>query len=668
MVARSVALLLLLFLAHCSNNPYPDADGDRKVLYASFSSPPKTLDPAVAYSVVDHEVTGAVYDTLLEYHYLKRPYTLIPGLASAVPVAEATDDGHVLYRFGLRPGLLYGADPALSASAANGAGRTVVAADVAFALARLADPAVNSPVSANFGKIVGFDRFAELLQERREDPDFAQLPAHEQYAAAGGIPGIRALSPTELEIELEAPYPQILYWFAMPFTAPVPWEAIAHYDGRDGRDHFADHPVGAGPFRLVEYDRRRRIVLERNENWYGRRHPEWNAPGAVYPAAGEPGDAQQGLLAASGTPLPFLERIELRRDPESVPTFFKFTQGYYDASGLIRESFDRFIQEGELSAEMAGRGTRLSKSVQPDVYYLGFNMDDPIVGAPAGRRGRALRQAMSLAVDVAEYLRIFWNNRGVSAQSPIPPGIFGYRESYRNPFRSGDLEHAVELLVEAGYAGGLDPATGRPLRLSFDANDTSARARLQFQYFAERWRRLGLNVEVRATNYNQFQDKVRNGAYQIFSWGWVADYPDPENFLFLLSGPMSRTRSGGPNTANFSDPEYDRLFEAMRAMPNDTARLELIDRMLAIIERERPWIELYHREDYTLHHIWLKNVKAPGLSLPTAKYQDIDPGQRKRLRAAWNGPIRWPAYFGGILLFVGAIAAGRRNGGRGALK
>ena len=153
-----------------------------------------------------------------------------------------------------------------------------------------------------------------------------------------------------------------------------------------------------------------------------------------------------------------------------------------------------------------------------------------------------------------------------------------------------------------------------------------------------------LSSELQATNYNQFQEKVRNGAYQIFSWGWVADYPDPENFLFLLTSRMSRSRSGGPNTANFSNARYDRLFEEMKARENDAQRLAIIRKMIAILEVERPWIELYYPEDYALYHGWLHDVKPAGLAFPTAKYRDLDPILRERERRAWNQPVTWPAY------------------------
>ncbi|MEO8606214.1 MAG: ABC transporter substrate-binding protein, partial [bacterium] len=406
-------------------------------------------------------------------------------------------------------------------------------------------------------------------------------------------------------------------------------------------------------------------VLARNEDWYGIRHPEWRAPGAVYPSSGEPGDAAAGLLGAAGRALPFLDRIEFRRDPEQVPAFIKFIQGYYDTAPIIRESFDRLVHDGALTTDMTARGLQLEKTVTAGVYYLGFNMDDATVGAAAAERGRSLRQAMSLAIDADEFLRLFANGRGVAAQSPLPPGIFGYDADYRNPWRAPNLERAAARLVEAGYPGGIDPATGRPLRLTFDVYDTSARGLLQFQFLVEAWKRLGLDVEIAATDYNRFQEKVRSGAYQIFLWGWVADYPDPENFLFLLYGPMSRTASGGPNTANFADPRYDALFVRIRAMENGPQRLALIGDMRGLLEREAPWIPLYYPEDYALSQGWLANLKPPSLSIPFYKYLDVDAARRSELRSAWNQPVLWPAYAGLAAVAVGgvwAIASRRRAG------
>jgi len=665
--AFALAFGLGLAAFGCSNNPYPDADDTLRVFYTAYSEPPKTLDPQVAYSTVDHDVLSNIYETLLEYHYLKRPYQLIPGLVVDVPEAEPQPDGTVAYRFQLRRGVLFAEDPSFSLGGEGVVQRELLASDVAFGILRIADPAVNSPVLVPLSKISGLAAFGERLQKLRdEEPGFSSLRIDEQYRRAGPAAGVRATDPDRLEIVTQVPYPQILYWFAMPFTSPVPWEAVAWYDGEGGRPGFSEIAVGTGPFRLTRYDKRSRIVLDRNPDWWGARHPEWGAPSATYPTEGMPEDVARGALdpALAGRPLPFLDRIEMRLEKETIPAFAKFTQGYYDRSTIPKESFDQAVRNGALSPEMEARGMRLERAVRPGVFYLGFNMEDPVVGAAAGDRGRLLRQAMSLAVDVQEFLRIFLNDRGIPAQSPIPPGIFGYDEEYRNPFRTPDLARARALLAEAGYAGGIDPETRRPLRITFDTGDTSVQSRLRYLYFIDAWKRLGLDVELAATNYNQFRDKVRRGAYQLFMWGWVADYPDPENFLFLLWSELAQSNGGGPNTANFADPRYDALFHDMKDRENDGRRLEQIAEIRSLLEHERPWIELFHPEDYALVHGWLQGFAPMGLPVPTWKYHAVDAEARAEQRTAWNRPVRWPLAAGGVLavaLLVPGIVTWRRE-------
>jgi ABC-type transport system substrate-binding protein len=644
LVRFAAVALLLPLLATCTNNPYPDADDARAIFYTFFDDPPKTLDPQVAYSVNDHAVIGNVYDTLLEYHYLKRPYTLIPGLLEEIPQPEPQPDGRVAYRLRLRDGLLFHPDPCFEHFAAGAGQRPVRAADVLFAFQRIADPAVGSPVLETLVKIDGLREFSEALAKRREaDPGFAARRIDEQYREVGRVSGLEPLSDRELRLVLHEPYPQIRFWLAMPFTSPVAWEAVAFYDGKDGRDLFSEHAVGTGPFRIVRYDKRAVIALEREPSWYGARQP--GAPGTVYPTEGEPGDAEAGFLDDRvGKPLPFLDGIEFRREKESIPLFTKFLQGYYDLSAIPQESFDRMVREDTLSPEMQAEGMRLVKAAGPDVYYIGFNMDDPVVGTQAGERGRKLRQAMSLVVDAEEYTRIFTNGRGIPAQSPIPPGIFGYDPEYRNPFRRVDPARAAELLAEAGYPKGIDAQSGRPLRLTFDSPSTDTRSMLIFQFWVGAWRRLGLDVEIAATDYNQFQDKIRRGAFQIFQFGWVADYPDPENFLFLLWSGMARSKNGGPNTANFQNAGYDALFAKMKARDDDAERLRLIHEMRSLLERERPWIEIVHSERYGLYQSWMSPPKPVGMAFSVDKYRRIDPARRAEKRRDWNQPIRWPAY------------------------
>lgn len=657
---RLIALVLLLpaalLLPACNNNPYPSADAETGTYYTSYSGAHRTLDPAEAYNVSAHHVTGLVYDTLLEYHYLKRPFTLIPGLATEVPKAQPQADGGVLYRFRMREGVGYSEDPCFAPGPEGLRTREATAEDIAYQLQRLADPELKVQVRDAFARIRGFRAFMQALDERRKaDPAFARRSTREQYRLLGGMEGVRVTGRYELEIELSEPYPQILYWFATEFTTPVPHEAVEYYDAEEGRDRFADHPVGTGPYYITDYQKRLRILLERNPHWYGLRHPD--APGARYPETGEPGDAEAGLLdpGTVGRGLPFIDRIEFRLEKESIPLFNKFLQGYYDRSGIIKESFDQVVQNDRLTPEMEALGISLRKATSPSVFYLGFNMEDEVVGAPAGHRGRLLRRAMSLAVDSGEWIRLFLNGRGIEAQNPVPPVLAGYPARYRNPYRQVNLERARALLAEAGYPEGIDPATGKPLHLTFDTYTVSSQGLLEREFFLQAWRKIGLDVELAATTYNEFNAKVERLAYQLFFWGWSADYPDPENFLFLLTCDMRRSKHGGPNTSNFCDPRYDALFDRMEVMPDGPEREAVIREMLTVLEQERPWVELFHRVDYSLTHPWLSNVKPFGMSYPMYKYYELDAQRRAELRTERNRPVLWPAFALAGVFLVGVL-------------
>ena len=315
------------------------------------------------------------------------------------------------------------------------------------------------------------------------------------------------------------------------------------------------------------------------------------------------------------------------------------------------------VVEDRLSPEMAARGMALEKTVTPAIYYLGFNMDDPVVGAPAGVSGKFLRQAMSLAID-SENTRVF--SRTVAGCRPtrsFPPASSATTRTTRIPTGRWISIGAASSWLKRATREGSIRETDKPLRLTFDVSDTSSQAVLRFTWFVNQWRKLGIDVRLDATNYNQFQAKVRNGAYQLFMWGWVADYPDPENFLFLLTTGMARSVSNGPNSANFQDPRYDALFKQMETAENGPGRRETIEQMRSILEEERPWIELFYPEEYSLFHGWLANVKPAGISNPTLKYRDLDVVARRDAREGWNQPVMWPAYALAVLVVVLVVPA-----------
>jgi ABC-type transport system substrate-binding protein len=289
-------------------------------------------------------------------------------------------------------------------------------------------------------------------------------------------------------------------------------------------------------------------------------------------------------------------------------------------------------------------------------------------GGEAAERARKLRQAISIAIDQEEFISIFQNGRGIAAQSPIPPGIFGYREGRAgiNPYmyewvdgrpQRKSVDYAKQLLTEAGYPNGRDARTGEPLVINLDSTATGVGAKSRIDWVVKQFQKIDVQLVVRSTDYNRFQEKVRKGNTQLFYWGWNADYPDPENFFFLLYGPQSKVKSQGENAANYANPEYDRLFEQMKAMDNGPGRQAIIDRMLEILRRDAPWVWGFHPKDYTLHHQWLGDRKPTKVGNNTLKYQRIDAALRERLREQWNRPVLWPVAAVVLLLVVSVLPA-----------
>ena len=719
------ALLLAGLLSACDgglwNNPYPAADEGKSIFYTAFTERPKHLDPAQAYSENEYEFLAQIYAPPLQYHYLKRPYQLVPLAASIMPTVRYWDKQHrplpdtataeqiaySVYEIHIKPNMRYQPHPAFARDAAgkpeydhltshdlrdihalsdfpHSGTRIVTAADYAYQIKRLAHPQLHLPIFGVMSEyIVGLKEYAAMLQqELKKNPDaFLDLNKYP-------LPGVQVIDEHTYRIKVYGKYPQFAYWLAMPFFAPMPPEAERFYAqaGMRERNLILDWwPVGSGPYYLSENNPNQRMVLTRN--------PYYDSE--TYPAEGETGDAAAGLLADAGKPLPLIDQIVFTREKESIPYWNKFLQGYYDASGISSDSFDQAVQvnvggEATVTDAMRAQGITLSTAVATSTMYTGFNWLDAVVGESCAsvavcdpERARKLRQAIAIAVDFEEFVSIFANGRGVTAQSPIPPGIFGYRDgeaginhyvydwvdggvnsasslpdsglpTFGAPKRKS-IETAKRLLAEAGYPGGVDAQTRQPLVINLDTTANGVGDKSRLDWLRKQFNKINVQLVARSTDYNRFQDKIRKGDTQMFYFGWNADYPDPENFLFLLSGAQSKVSKGGENAANYSNPEYDKLFEQMKNMENSPARQAIIDRMLEIVRRDSPWLWGFHPKNYVLQHSWLSNVKANVMANNKLKYWRVDAQRRAALRRDWNQPVRWPLWLGAAALLLFGI-------------
>jgi oligopeptide transport system substrate-binding protein len=697
--------LLVVLLSACSgglwNNPYPASDQGKSIFYSAFTERPKHLDPAQAYSENEYVFLAQIYAPPLQYHYLKRPYQLVPLAAVKMPTVRYLDKHHrplpdtapakeiaySVYEIHIKPGMRYQPHPAFAriASTTNAQGkpeydhltpddlrdihalsdfphtgtRTVTAADYAYQIKRLADPLLHLPIFGVMSEyIVGFKEYAATLRQAvKQHPDaFLDLNKYP-------LPGVQVVDEHTYRIEIHGKYPQFEYWLAMPFFAPMPPEAERFYaqQGMRERNLTLDWwPVGSGPYYLSENNPNQRMVLTRN--------PYYDSE--TYPTEGESGDAAAGLLRDAGKRLPLIDEIVFTLEKETIPYWNKFLQGYYDVSGISSDSFDQAVQmnaggEASVTDAMTTQGIKLTTAVATSTMYTGFNWLDPVVGG-SSERARKLRQAISIAVDFEEFISIFANGRGIVAQSPIPPGIFGYRpgeagiDHYVYDWVDGapkrkPIEVARQLLVEAGYPNGVDAKTGQPLVINLDTTSGGVGDKARLDWMRKQFAKINVQLVARSTDYNRFQDKIRKGDTQMFYWGWNADYPDPENFLFLLTSAQAKVGKGGENATNYSNPEYDRLFDQMKNMENSPARQAIIDSMLEILRRDSPWLWGYHPKDYVLQHSWVSNVKANVMANNKIKYWRIDMELRDKLRHKWNQPVRWPLWLAATAMLLFGI-------------
>lgn len=692
-------LLRLFVLFLCShntfawtwNNPYPRADRFSNIYYLSFNEQPKTLDPAQAYTSNELELIAQIYEPPLEFDYLARPYVVKPLAASVMPEVHFLDKerkpvaegdpavAYSVYTIHIKPGIYFQPHPALAATKEQVSlarifqlsdfretgTRELVADDYIYQIKRLAAPWTSSPIYGLLSEhIEGFAEYAKSLpEERRGFIDLRRYP----------LRGVKKLGPYDYEITLLGQYPQFMFWLTMTFFSPIPWEADEFYS-RPGMAEknlsFNWYPIGTGPFMLTENNPNRRIVLSKNPNF----RPEY------FPTNGSQADKKAGYLQFVGHRLPLVDQVVMTLEKESIPRWNKFIQGYYDAAEITTDSYDNAVQIGadgrfKLSDSMKAKHIRLQSSLEPSLYYLAFNMLDPIVGGYK-ESARKLRLAIAIAVNFDEKISLFYNGRGQVAQGPIPPGIFGYLSGRQgiNPYvfdwtedraERKPIEVAKQLLVEAGYPDGVNPSTGEALMLHYDVQETgSPDDRSLFDWIRKQFAKLGIDLDIRSTQYNRFQEKLQTGNAQIFSWSWLADYPDPENFLFLFYGPNAKVAHGGENISNYDNPVYDKLFDLMKNQKNGASRQQTIDEMVDILRHDNPMSFGLHTETLNLKQTWVSPVKLNAMSHNIMKYIAVDVVERDRLQRLWNKPVLWPLFAFLLLLalaLIGLISAWRRK-------
>ncbi len=559
---------------------------DPGTLYTAYGSNVKTLDPAAIGDTTSGDIAGNIFETLYNYDYTKRPYQIVPELAAGLP--EVSKDG-LTYTIKIKPGVQY-YDPEKLVWPA-GTGGEITAADFVYSFKRLADFHLATPNYSQLfeGKIAGLEAWRDYTKKT--------APADIDWDRP--VEGFEALDAHTLQIKLVKPSPQLLYGLAQMPTAPVSREAVRHWGAA-----IKHHPIGSGPYVLAENLPEQRIVFEANPAYRGR--PEVEG-GAAVPEADR---------------LPRIKRLQLDYFQEALPSWALFQQGLLDVNGIPKDTFAQAIDANTqgLTPEMAAKGITLNKSPYPAIWYYGFNMDDPLVG-----KNKPLRQAMSMAFDRQAYINLFMNGRGSPAIGPIPPGFPTYDENLRNPYTELNLAAAKEKMKEAVKINGGPIPT---IRLLLPGTDTNSRQTSEFM--KRQMATIGLNIETEFVTWARFQEKIDGKQAQFYAMGWVADYPDEQTFLQLF---WTQNVSPGPNSANYSNPQYDALYAKSAVMQPGPQRDAIYRKMQQIVMEDCPWILNFYGVSYSLYYDWVENRVVNDYAHGDRKYLELNSALRsKRLK------------------------------------
>ena len=591
---RTAAALVVAAVALGAFDPDAVAADPAKTLRVVFSNAETSFDPQFASDAASDAIIETINEAMLDYDYLARPVKLVPRTLEAMPTVS---DGGKTYLCRIRKGIFFTPDPAF-----KGKPRELTAADQVYALKRLLDPAVKSPWAWLLdGKLVG----GAEVQAR------AAKTGKLDYDAP--FPGLEVVDRYTLRIRLKEPDLRFLYVLAVPNTAAVAREVVDVY----GLD-FGAHPVGTGPYVLSEYKRSSKMVLVAN--------PGYREVSYV-PAGPIPPESQPIAAALKGRRLPFPGRIEVSVIEEGQGRWLAFLNRELDLLERLPSDFiDQAIVNGKLRPDLAARGIRHELLLRPNTWWTYFNMEDPVVGGYTPEK-IALRRAIGMAYDQSESIRVIFKGRAMPAMGPIPPDIAGFDPKQRTQAQLYDPAAARALLDKFGYKdrdgdGYREMPDGKPLTIEHWSTPDSA-MRQRDELWKKNMDAIGIRMVFKKDRMAELRKMARLGKIPTRFDGWNADYPDAENFMQLLYGP-----SGPENNARFDLPEFNRLYEQARALPDSPERTRLFDRMTDLALAYAPWRMGYHLIEDQLLQPWVHNYKPHPIRSQTWQFVDVDPAAK----------------------------------------
>lgn len=605
------------------------------IRYDLYPAAIRSIDATTCGDVSSSSLQAEFYEGLYTYHYLLRDEgrpVIIPALADSPP--NISDD-LLTYTVRLKTNVRYHRNPCFGKEF-NGlpATRTVRAKDFVLAFKRVADyhnTRADLSWSLLRGRIVGLDDYRKKTKDYHPG-DFSRydLP----------VKGLRALDDHTLQFRLVEPYPQFNMVLAMHLYAPCPREAVEHW--LTGNGSIPKHErsvtfknteevVGTGAYYLHTWHRKHRIVLMRN--------PEFRAD--FYPTAEDlRRDIEKynlpehqltelqgkGFLRDAGRQLPFIDAASYEFVGETYPAWMLFLSRQTDGSGIPREVFESVVTPGkELTDQWKKRGIYMRKAWPPTLYWMVFNMEDPVLGASP-----SLRQAMCLSYNVEAGIEVLRNGRGRRATNIVPTAFKGHKEAGPGPYYRYDLDAARKKIARAkqelAAAGKLDENGEIPVIKLYLTEGAAAQRMAEF--IQQQFDQIGVRIKPVFSDWPTLQQKVHTKQAQMYMMGWHADYYDAENFLQLFYSPNIQN---GTNNANYSNPEFDRLYEKIRVMPDTPERTKLYAKMIRIVCEDCPVLMENEPMTLALYYDWYQNVLMHPIGYGFGKFRKIDVPLRIRL-------------------------------------
>ena len=545
----------------------------------ALAGPPKVLriasesetgfDPARVGDARSFRVIAHIFEPLLRYDPLARPVKLRPLTAAAMP--EPSDDFRT-WTVRVQPGIFFTPDPAF-----GGQPRELTAADYAYSIRRLADPATKSPGWSSIEQ-AGISGLAAL---RREAVDQTKAFDYDRP-----IPGLQVLDRHTLRFTLDAGRPRFPQWLADGATGAVAREVIEAQG-----ELSMQHPVGTGPFRLADWRRASRIVLERNPAYRDVRY-------SAEPAADD-AEGQAILARLKGRRLPMIDRVEISVIDEKQPIWLAFLNGETDWIELPDAFTDVAVPGGRVAPHLARRGIRAERVVQPSTYYTMFNMEHPLVGGYAPPQV-ALRRAIGLGIDVQREITVLRHGSAVQAQSPVAVHLSGYHPDWRSEMSEYNPARARALLELHGYTdrdgdGWREAPDGRPLLLQM-ATQPSQETRRFDELMKRDMKAIGLRIEFQPAQWPEQYKAARAGKLMMWSVSGRAGSPDGIQGLLRYDG----AASGGINLARFNLPQMNDTIARLLALPDGPEREAAFDQAKRLTVAWMPYKLRTHLVNITL--------------------------------------------------------------------